>query len=94
VSLRSHRHAAEPRIVVVKGRQVEIVSPDEVNSIDSAADAPGLEQPEVHLTPLAASASPTLLAQALSVIAGALAGAAVGWLLIVEWGAARRVGRD
>ena len=71
-----------PNIVVVKGRQVQIVSPDEINSIDLAADAPRLEQTDVQSAPLAASASPTALAQALSVIAGALAGALVGWLLI------------
>jgi hypothetical protein len=59
-----------PNIALVNGQQ--IVSPDEVNSIDLAADVPGLEQ--------AASirASPTLLAQALSVIGGALAAVALG----------------
>ena len=33
-----------PNIVVVNGQQVEIVPPDEVNSIDLAADVPGFEQ--------------------------------------------------
>ena len=67
---------------MVKGHQVEIVPPDEVNSMDLAADVPGLELADVQFAPLAATASPTVLAQALSVIAGALAGALVGWLLI------------
>jgi hypothetical protein len=59
-----------PNIVVVKGQQVEIVSPDEVNSIDLQSE------------PRAGSAGPTLLAQALSVMAGALAALAVGLFLI------------
>jgi hypothetical protein len=65
-----------PNIVVVNGQRVDIVSPDEVNSIDLATNATGLEQAAN------VSASPTLLAQALSVIAGALAAVAVGLLLI------------
>jgi hypothetical protein len=73
-----------PNIVAVKGQRVEIVSPDEVNGIDLAADAPGLERADVRSARPATSvsASPTLLAQALSVIAGALAALAVGLFLI------------
>ena len=99
-----------PNVVVVNGQRIEIVSPDEVNSLDRAADVPSAGQRDVKRDALAApfertadqlikvqqadavaieqpalravSVSPTLLAQALSVIAGALAGAAVGWWLI------------
>lgn len=112
-----------PNVVVANGQRVEIVSPDELNSIDLAADAPGLEQADVkadlaaaapqqtddqvidanqvnvkvdavavappeQAAPRAASASPTLLAQALSVIAGALAGASVG-LFLIGWRSVR-----
>ena len=66
--------------VVVNGQWVEIVSPDEVNSID--AETPGLEQADVRSTPLTTRANVTSLAQALSVISGALAGLSVGLLLI------------
>jgi hypothetical protein len=59
-----------PNVIVVNGRRVEIVSPDEVNSIDLAAYAPGSEQ------------SASVSAQFLSTTAGALAGALVGWWLI------------
>jgi len=55
-----------PNIVVVKGQQVEIVSPDEVKSIDLRSEPAG----------------PTLLAQTLSVMAGALAALADGLFLI------------
>jgi hypothetical protein len=73
-----------PNVIVGNGRRVEIVSPDEVNSIDLAADAPGLDRADMRSARQAAnvSASPTLLAQALSVIAGALAALAVGLFLI------------
>jgi hypothetical protein len=73
-----------PNVIVVNGRRVEVVSPDEVNSIDLAAEAPGLERADRRFARPAAtvSASPTLLAQALSVIAGALAALAVGLFLI------------
>ena len=63
----------------VNDQRVEIVSPDEVNSIDLAADMPG-----VRSAPLAASANVTSLAQALSVIAGALTGLSVG-LFLIRW---------
>jgi hypothetical protein len=73
-----------PNVIVVNGRRVEIVSPDDVNGIDLAADAPGLERADLRSARPAASvsASPTLLAQALSVIAGALAALLVGLFLI------------
>lgn len=58
-------------VVVVNGRQVEIVSPEEINSIDLAADAVAPEQVK------SLNASPTLLAETLSMIAGALAAVAV-----------------
>jgi hypothetical protein len=77
--------APMPNVVMFNARWVEIVSPDEVNSIDLAADTPGLdEQADVRSAPLAASANVTSLAQALSVIAGALAGLSVG-LLLIRW---------
>jgi hypothetical protein len=66
--------------VVVNGQWVEIVSPDEVNSID--AETPGLEQADVRSAPLTTRANVTSLAQALSVISGALAGLSVGLFLI------------
>ena len=69
-------------VVVVNGRQVEIVSPEEINSIDLAAGVPGLEQAA------SVGASPTLLAQALSVIAGALAAVAFG-LFLIRWRSVR-----
>jgi hypothetical protein len=68
--------------VVVNGQRVEIVSPDEVNSIDLAAETPGLEEAEVRSAPLTTRANVTSLAQALSVISGALAGLSVGLFLI------------
>ena len=64
--------------VVVNGQWVEIGSPDEVNSID--AETSGLEH--VRSAPLTTRANVTSLAQALSVISGALAGLSVGLLLI------------
>jgi len=74
--------APMPNVVMVNGQRVEIVSPDEVNSIDLAAKTPGLEQADVRSAPLATRANVTSLAQALSVIAGALAGLSVGLFLI------------
>jgi hypothetical protein len=68
--------------VVVNGQRVEIVSPDEVNSIDLAAETPGLEEAEVRSAPLTTRANVTSLAQALPVISGALAGLSVGLFLI------------
>jgi hypothetical protein len=65
--------------VVVNSQWVEIVSPDEVNSID--AETPGLEQADVRSAPLTTRANVSL-AQALSVISGALAGLSVGLFLI------------
>jgi hypothetical protein len=63
---------------VVKDQSVEIVSVDQVNGIDVAADrrAPGQAK---NMT-----ASRNVWAQALSVIAGALAGAAFG-LFLISW---------
>ena len=63
---------------VVEGRNVEIVAADEVNSIDLGADprAPGQAR---SMTP-----SQNVSAQALSVVAGALAGVAVG-LFLISW---------
>ena len=75
-------------VVVVNGQQVEIVSPDEVNSIDLATETPGLEQADVRSAPLAASANVTSLASALSVISGALAGLSVG-LFLIRWNSKR-----
>jgi hypothetical protein len=73
------RSAAQvPNMILGKGRQVEIVSADELNSIDLAAAAPAPEQ----ATRVAASQS--FLAQTVSIIAGALAGAAVG-LFLISW---------
>ena len=68
----------------VDGRNVEIVSAHAVNSIDLAADprAPG------QATSM--TASQNVSAQALSVIAGALAGVAVG-LFLISW---LEIGRD
>jgi hypothetical protein len=77
-----------PKVVVVKGQRVEIVSPDEVNSIDLAADVSRLEQADVQFAPRTASGGPTLQAQALSVMAGALAGLAVG-LFLIGWRSVR-----
>jgi hypothetical protein len=78
-----------PNIVMVNGQRVEIVPPDEVNSIDLvAADVPGLEQAEVRFAPLAATGRPTVLAQALAVMAGALAAVAVG-LFLIRWRSVR-----
>lgn len=69
---------------VVKGGKVEIVSADEVNGNDFAGNprAPGQA---TNMT-----ASQNVSAQALSVIAGALAGVAVG-LFLISW---LEIGRD
>jgi hypothetical protein len=63
---------------VVKGRTVEIVSADKVNSIDLDAERPGPGQAK------SMTASQRVSAQALSVIAGALAGVVVG-LFLISW---------
>jgi hypothetical protein len=63
---------------VVKGRTVEIVSADKVNSIDLDAERPGPGQAK------STTASQRVSAQALSVIAGALAGVVVG-LFLISW---------
>ena len=63
---------------VTEGRSVEFISAAEVNSVDVAAEPPGLGQTK-NVT-----ASQTVSAQALAVIAGALAGAAVG-LFLISW---------
>ena len=67
---------------MINGQRVEIVPPDEVNSLDLAAETPGLEQADVRSALLATGANVTSLAQALSVISGALAGLSVGLFLI------------
>jgi hypothetical protein len=61
---------------VVEGRNLEIVSADEVNRIDLAAD------PRASGRAKSMTASQIVSPQALSVITGALAGAAVGLFLI------------
>ena len=63
---------------VVENRNVEIVSADEVNSINLRVDpsAPGQAK--------SMTASQNVSAQALSVVAGALAGVAVG-LFLISW---------
>ena len=63
---------------VLKGGKVEIVSADEVNGIDLAADPSGPGQAK------SITASQNVSAQALSVVAGALAGVAVG-LFLISW---------
>jgi hypothetical protein len=63
---------------VVEGRNLEIVSADEVNSIDLAADPSGPGQAK------SMTASQNISPQPLAVIAGALAGAAVG-LFLISW---------
>ena len=72
----------KPKVVVVNSQRIEIVSPDELNKIDLTADTPTLVQADVRSPPLDTRATPTLLAQALSTIAGALAGLSVGLFLI------------
>src|SRR5262249_50818199 len=73
-----------PNVVVVNGQQIEIVSPDELNKTHPPADAPSLAQADVRSSPLATRATTTLLAQALSTMAGALAGLSVG-LFLIRW---------
>ena len=73
-----------PNVVMVNGRQIEIVSPGELNKIDLTADTSRLEQAGVRSPPLVGRATTTLLAQALSTIAGALAGLSVG-LFLIRW---------
>jgi hypothetical protein len=77
-----------PNLVVVNGQQIEIVSPGELNTIDLTADAPRLEQADVRSPPPDTRATTTLLAQALSTIAGALAGLSVG-LFLIQWRSVR-----
>jgi hypothetical protein len=78
----------KPKVVVVNGQQIEIVSPDELNKIDLTADTPSLGQADVRSPPLNTRATTTLLAQALSTIAGVLAGLSVG-LFLIRWRSAR-----
>ena len=77
-----------PNAVMVKGWQIEIVSPGELNKIDLTADTSRLEQAGVRPPPLVGRATTTLLAQALSTIAGALAGLSVG-LFLIRWRSVR-----
>ena len=77
-----------PNAVMVKGRQIEIVSPGELNKIDLTADPSSLEQAGVRSPPLDRRATTTLLAQALSTIAGVLAGLSIG-LFLIRWRSAR-----
>jgi hypothetical protein len=73
------RSAAPVRSMILgKGQQVEIVSADELNSIDLAIAAPAPER----VTQLVASQRQ--LAQTASIMAGALAGVAVG-LFLISW---------
>jgi hypothetical protein len=67
-----------PNVVTVNGQQIEIVSPGELNKIDLTADASSLDG--VRSPPLNTRATTT--AQALSTMAGALAGLSVGLFLI------------
>ena len=78
----------KPKVVVVNGQQIEIVSPDELNKIDLTADTPSLGQADVRSPPLNTRATTTLLAQALSTIAGVLAGLSIG-LFLIRWRSAR-----
>jgi hypothetical protein len=75
-----------PNMVVVNGQRVEIVSPDEVNSIDLAADMSDLERVDGERAPPVQSALRVTradqTAQVFSAIAGALTAALVGWFLI------------
>lgn len=73
-----------PKVVVVNGQQIEIVSADELNTIDLTADTPSLELAGVRSPPIGTRATTTLLAQALPLIAGALAGLSVG-LFLIRW---------
>jgi len=67
---------------VVNGQQIEIVSADELNTIDLTADTPSFAG--VPSSPIGTRATTTLLAQALPLIAGALAGLSVG-LFLIRW---------
>jgi hypothetical protein len=71
-----------PKVVVVNGQQIEIVSADELNTIDLTADTPSFAG--VPSSPIGTRATTTLLAQALPLIAGALAGLSVG-LFLIRW---------
>jgi hypothetical protein len=70
--------APVPSMILGKGQQVEIVSADELNSIDLAVAAPAPEQVTQRV------ASQRQLAQTASIMAGALAGVAVG-LFLISW---------
>jgi hypothetical protein len=72
------------KVVVVNGQQIEIVSADELNTIDLTADTPSLEVAGARSPPIGTRATATLLAQALPLIAGALAGLSVG-LFLIRW---------
>ena len=72
----------KPNVVVVKGQQIEIVSAGELNRIDLTADTSSLAG--VRSPPLDRRTTTTVLAQALSTIAGALAGLSVG-LFLIRW---------
>ena len=72
----------EPNVVVVNGQQIEIVSAGELNRIDLTADTSSLAG--VRSPPLDRRTTTTVLAQALSTIAGALAGLSVG-LFLIRW---------
>ena len=75
----------KPKVVVVNGQRIEIVSPDELNK---TADTLTLVQAVVRSPPLDTRATTTLLAQALSTIAGAFAGLSVG-LFLIRWRSVR-----
>ena len=76
----------EPNVVVVNGQQIEIVSAGELNRIDLTADTSTLAG--VRSRPLDRRTTTTVLAQALSTIAGALAGLSVG-LFLIRWRSVR-----
>ena len=76
----------EPNVVVVNGQQIEIVSAGELNRIDLTADTSSLAG--VRSPPLDRRTTTTVLAQALSTIAGALAGLSVG-LFLIRWKSVR-----
>jgi len=76
----------EPNVVVVNGQQIEIVSAGELNRIDLTADTSSLAG--VRSPPLDRRTTTTVLAQALSTIAGALAGLSVG-LFLIRWRSVR-----
>ena len=76
----------EPNVVVVNGQQIEIVSAGELNRIDLTADTSSLAG--VRSPPLDRRTTTTVLARALSTIAGALAGLSVG-LFLIRWRSVR-----